>query len=291
MLTLPGGTSIEYGEYGDPAGRPLLFFHGWPSSQLQAAYAHASAVRRKIRIIAPNRPGIGRSTFQAGRTLGDWPPLVCALAEHLALPRLPILGISGGGPYALACAADLPHLVSAVGVSGSAVPLAEIPDRGDLMFPYRALLALKKFAPWLLAPIIQTVRILTKVPPHRFPTSLALRLLDTCDREALRDSSAYFAVMASFREAAASGTKAVLADGEIFLQDWNTDLLQIRCPAYFWHGAKDRNIPLRMAEILAAKVPEARCRWFPDEGHFSLALGKLDLFFESLTGDPGSTPE
>ncbi len=72
-VRLPDGRRLGYAEFGDPAGRPILYFHGFPSSRLEAGLAHGAALRTGVRIVAPDRPGSGLSDFLPGRTLKDWP--------------------------------------------------------------------------------------------------------------------------------------------------------------------------------------------------------------------------
>ena len=120
---LPGGRVLGYAEYGCQTGYPLMFFHGFPSSRLEAHDLDQIARRRYLRIIAPDRPGFGLSTSQPHRRIMDWPADVQALAHHLRLSRFAVLGGSGGGPYALACAHALPpEMLSAVGIMAGAPP-------------------------------------------------------------------------------------------------------------------------------------------------------------------------
>ncbi len=291
-IRLPSGAHVEYGEYGDPNGTPLLYFHGWPSSHHQAFSIDAEAADRKIRVVAPNRPGIGRSSPQPGRTLADWPPLIREFADALGLRSWMVLGVSGGGPYALATAAELPSSTSAVGVACGAIPLADFADHSGLLPAYRFLLALRKFAPWLLRPVFALGSALSHCPPHRFPMSLILRLVEPCDRVALRQKDVFDEVMVTYREAVASGMGAVISDADVYLERWDIDLAHVRCPTYFWHGEQDRNIPIHMAKILAAKIPHAQCRWTADMGHYSLGLQKTGMFLDALLGHspPGNLP-
>ena len=118
------GRMLAWNEYGDPAGRPMLYFHGWPSSRLQGRLVHHLARERGLRVIAPDRPGIGRSTYEPGRRLESWPQLMADFADFLGIDRWAQLGVSGGGPYVLACAAMLGERVSASAVLCGAVPIA-----------------------------------------------------------------------------------------------------------------------------------------------------------------------
>ena len=98
---LPDGRILSHATYGDPAGLPVLFFHGTPGSHVGAELLHDAALAAGVRLIAPDRPGMGESTYQPGRVLLDWPNDVVALADAMGIDRLRIIGYSGGGPYAL----------------------------------------------------------------------------------------------------------------------------------------------------------------------------------------------
>jgi pimeloyl-ACP methyl ester carboxylesterase len=106
-----------------PDGAPIFYFHGSPSSSLEWDLfgGETLAKRLYIRVIVPDRPGLGHSEFQPERRIGDWPADVVALANQLTLDRFAVLGYSGGGPYAAACALKIPERLTRVGiVSGTA---------------------------------------------------------------------------------------------------------------------------------------------------------------------------
>src|SRR6266536_1812907 len=105
--------SLAYTHYGDPNGQPVMYFHGWPGSRLEAELVSGEARTAGALVIAVDRPGMGGSDFQRGRRLLDWADDVVALADALQLERFAVLGVSGGGPYALACAHAIPQRVSA----------------------------------------------------------------------------------------------------------------------------------------------------------------------------------
>lgn len=126
-LSLPDGRTLGYAEYGAPKGTPLLYFHGFPASRLEASGLHSMASRRNIRLLSIDRPGFGLSTHDPHRRITDWPADVQAFAAQVGVSRFAVLGFSGGGPYALACAKQLPgEKLSAVGVLAG----APVWDRG-----------------------------------------------------------------------------------------------------------------------------------------------------------------
>ncbi|KAI8265128.1 hypothetical protein K4K58_011773 [Colletotrichum sp. SAR11_239] len=109
VLTLPDGRKLGYSQYGLSTGKPIFYCHGLPGSRVEAGHLHEAAVETGARIIATDRPGMGLSTFQTGRTLLDHPKDLEHLASHLKINEYGVMGVSGGGPYALACARAMPR--------------------------------------------------------------------------------------------------------------------------------------------------------------------------------------
>lgn len=108
VLALPDGRKLGYASYGTPKGTPIIYVSGYPSSRIDGAGLHPEALTTGAYIICVDRPGYGLSSPHEGRSLSSFANDVEALAEHLGLERYGVLGISGGGPYALACARMLP---------------------------------------------------------------------------------------------------------------------------------------------------------------------------------------
>ena len=75
-----------------------------------------------VRLISFDRPGYGGSDRLDSRRVADVVPDVVAIADELELERFAVLGRSGGGPHALACAALLPDRVTRAGVLVSLAP-------------------------------------------------------------------------------------------------------------------------------------------------------------------------
>jgi len=110
-LALGDGRTLAWSEGGDPAGTPVLFFHGCPDTRRAAWTGHDAAHAAGVRLIAANRPGYGASTPASPSyelVVGD----VAELADSLGLDRFAVIGMSVGGTFALACAARLPYRVT-----------------------------------------------------------------------------------------------------------------------------------------------------------------------------------
>ena len=84
-IKLPDGRALGWAEYGDPQGIPVLYFHGWPSSRLEGAFADEPARTRGIRLIALDRPGFGLSDLQEDRRIITWPSDVEAFADAVKI--------------------------------------------------------------------------------------------------------------------------------------------------------------------------------------------------------------
>jgi pimeloyl-ACP methyl ester carboxylesterase len=272
QLRLPDGRALGYAEYGDPAGAPLFYFHGWPSSRYQGKLLDEAAAARGLRVIAPDRPGVGLSDPMPGRGFASWPRDVAALADALGIDRFRVNGVSGGGPYALATAAALPQRVLAAAVVCGAPPLGTPGDRAGLHWAYRSLAALHGLRRAAAPPLIVASRWMIGRGRERVPMRWLLHGVPPCDRAAIADAGCWESVTRSYLEAVRRGAGELVAEGELYLAPWDFTPEEIRVPVAFWHGLDDRNLPCAAARKLAARVPGAEVHWEPGEGHYSLPL-------------------
>lgn len=133
FATLLDGRRLAYEEFGDPQGPPVFYFHGWPGARVEFAANHGAAGRAGARVIAVDRPGIGRSDHLHDRTVLGWADDVATLADALDIDRFVVCGFSFGGPYARACAYALPDrviragLISCLGAADSKEAVGVVP--------------------------------------------------------------------------------------------------------------------------------------------------------------------
>ncbi len=257
LLSLKSGAELAYAEYGCAAGTPVFFFHGWPSSRTMAQLTDPAASQLGVRIISADRPGIRDSSFQPNRKLVDWPQIVEQLADHLRIQQFRILAISGGAPYAYVAAWKIPERVRAIGIASGAPPIVDLGDHSGLLSLYRRLL-------WLYGRSPQTVRFR--------PLMLKLLQLQACDAASLEDSVAFEACFESQRHAWRASVKGLTADAEIFAAPWGFRLEDVDVPVRLWHGTKDRAFSTRVAEYVAARLPDCKARYVEGEGHYSLPI-------------------
>jgi len=232
-------------------------------------------------MIAADRPGYGLSDFQPGRRIGDWPSDVEALADSLGLGRFGVLGISGGGPYAAACAASLPARVTAAGIVGGLGRLDIREDIARLNAFARFSFALARRAPALSQLVNRALAPVLRDSP-RWTLKLLASELPPPDRQVLSDPVVFSTIADSLREAFRQGGRGAALDLTLYAQPWETALESIRVPCYLWHGEQDTTVPLAMGKRLAAAIPGCRARYYPDEGHFSLPVRKMDEILAAL---------
>ncbi len=162
LQRLSDGRTIEYVDCGDPDGVPIFYFHGTPSNHREAEFTSPESLG--VRLITPNRPGSGRSTPVAGRRLLDWPSDVVELADALGIDRFAVVGASGGGPYALACAFAIPNRLTGCAVLSGIAPMDDPRARKEVNVVERSLIRLSNrrpvFARKLLGNAAEEYRIL-----------------------------------------------------------------------------------------------------------------------------------
>lgn len=271
-LSLPGGQRTSWREYGAATGEPLIFCNGWPGSSEQGMCLHALGERLGFRIIAPDRPGFGRSTPQPGRGLLDWPPMVAAIADHLNLQKFALMGISGGGPYVLATAWALGSRVRAVCLCCTAVPTHLPEARGGLHAGYRGLLKMNEIAPTGVRTALCALAWMMRIPIPTALLHLSLKwLLPKPDAAALSDRAMFDLFAPSYRAAMRAGGGALYEDGHPYTAPWPFAVEEIHVPVRMWHGAQDANFQIDLARRLAARLGSVTF-FERDEGHYSIAF-------------------
>jgi pimeloyl-ACP methyl ester carboxylesterase len=281
LIQLKSGV-VAFEEYGDPSGVPVMFCHGWPSSRTMAELTDAAAREIRVRVISPDRPGISRSALQSGRKLLDWLPVVQAVADHLGVSEFRILAISGGAPYAYVTGWALPQRVKAMAVVSGAPPIADLTDHEGLLPLYRWMLALYRRRPELLRKCFQVARPFASIKlPIRFRPML-LKLLQPCDAASLRDSAAFEACFESQRRAWRGSAEGVMMDAQIYAEPWGFALEDVNVPVRLWHGKTDRTFSFRIAEEVAARLPNCTARLVENAGHYSLPIRNMREILQDL---------
>lgn len=263
-IRLNDGRRLGYAEWGDPGGRPLLYFHGWPGSRLEGRLADEVASAQGIRLIALDRPGMGLSQYQPHRTLTGWPDDVSELADDLGLDRFAVLGISGGGPYAVVCASKLPDRCICTGVVSGLGPL-DVPDAtAGMGRQNRVAFGHVARVPAARRAIMARLSAATRRHPDRV---LESGVAAAADKKYLQRPEVRATLSESLSEAFRAGGRGAAWEMGLYSRPWGFRLEDIRTPVHLWHGEQDGNAPISMGRYMAAAIPNCESTFYPGEGH------------------------
>jgi pimeloyl-ACP methyl ester carboxylesterase len=266
VLRLGDGRRLGFAEYGTPDGAPIFLFHGTPGSRLMLRVTDAPARRLGVRVIAPDRPGFGLSDRQPGRRLIDWPDDVAALADFLGIERFGVAGISGGGPYTLACALKLPERLTVAGViSGMGPVVGEI--GGALDRRHRLAFVTMRRAP----PLLHLVMAAASLGWQRIPERLLDALhayMPVADQAIVARPDVRASLLAGLREAFRQGGRGATDELRLFVAPWGLGLEDIRAPVRLWHGEADDLVPCAMGRYVAGAIPGCRAEFIAGAGHY-----------------------
>jgi len=288
VLRLPSGRRIGVTEFGDPAGLPVLAFHGAPASRSMFDVTDQDAQRLGLRIIAFDRPGYGLSPLDYGATLERRTQAFAELADALELERFSIIGVSGGGPYAVALAARLRDRIAALALISPLGPVAEISEPhhifqthaqvGDgahgeaashvrLSFGHRAFFLDLPRHPWVLRVNAEVAMRSFRMAPRLFAQMFA-HLLPEADRDVVADAAVTQSIVDMTLEATREGIGGGIADLEIYAAPWDVDYAAITARTKVWQGLDDLIVPVEAAVHLARVIRGCELERIPGAGHF-----------------------
>ncbi len=266
IVWLKDGRKLGYAEYGDAKGKPMFFFHGWPTSRLHGRSTDQAAKKLKIRVIATDRPGIGLSDYKPNRTMLDFSDDIVELADTLNIKKFPVLGISGGGPYATVCAYKIPYRLTKMGIAVGLSPI--YPE----LLEGTSWLAKLGWANYGRFPIARKIAAILYFINIKYGPSVGLyRFLfgSKADRKAGADPKIRQALKTGIKEAFRNGYKGVEQELTLYTTDWGFNVGDIKTPVYLWYGEDDRNVSLAMGKYYATHIPNAKLIVYPGEGHMS----------------------
>ncbi len=282
IIRLDDGRELAFTEIGAPDGTPVFAFHGTPGSYRMFGPLSDAASRLGVRVIAPDRPGYGRSDYVPDRRLVDWPRDVCAIADFLGIAKFGVFGVSGGGPHAAVCAHQLgSRLLGVAIVCGIAETLTSDDARG--MMPMNRLISrLARFSEWLVWPIFA---LMTLGLRHFGPALLRgmVKQLPAPDRRALESPALRNAFLEEARRAPRTHARATAQDFALFTRPWGFRLEDISFPVDVFCGELDVNVPVAHGRRQADRIPNAKLHHFADAGHMFF-LEKADEILLAASG-------
>jgi pimeloyl-ACP methyl ester carboxylesterase len=280
-LRLEDGRLLGYAVYGDPEGWPIFYFHGFPGSRLEAQLADRVAARMGIRLIALDRPGFGLSDFKPRRTIFEWPDDVVKIADALRINRFATIGVSGGGPYAAACARKIPQRLTAVAIVCGLGPL-DTPNGTDRMVRTNHLIFfLGRRLPWLAKISLWRIAYQVRRNPEGTLRRMIVALPDP-DKAVLARPEVKTAMKDNVVEAFRGGSRGAACELLLYTRPWGFLLEDIATRVNLWHGEQDVSVPPTMGQYQARTIPNCRAIFYPGEGHFSLVINHMEEVLSGL---------
>jgi pimeloyl-ACP methyl ester carboxylesterase len=275
---------IGFAEFGDPQGRAVFWLHGTPGARRQIPMeARVYAEQRQIRLIGVDRPGIGSSTPYQYDTVFAFAQDLRTIADTLGIDKFEVIGLSGGGPYTLACAAAMPDRVIAAGVLGGVAPVRGVDAIGG------GISTLISAA----APVVQIAG-----GPLRLAASTLIRLIRPVAEPALYAYAAISPVAdrqllvrpefkAMFLDDLLNGSRkqlaAPFADVVVFARDWGFRLDEVKVPVRWWHGDADHIVPFEHGQHVVSRLPDVQLTHLPGESHLA-GLGRAEEILDTMIG-------
>ena len=263
-VRLRDGRTLCFAEYGDRHGFVVVNAHGGLACRTDVAAADSAARATGVRLISPDRPGIGRSDPHPGRTLLDWAADTSQLLDQLGVQHCAAMGWSMGGQYAAALAMQLPPRVRRTAIIAGALPLTDLDIFGQLPTMDRAFTRLSQYAPPLAGLGFAAMGLTARVMPARYGR-LAARELGPADAEVLHaDGLATFGAMSA---EALRQPRGVVEDYRAWLRPWGFAPEDVTIPVDIWAGTDDQLVDHRWPAELARRFPTSTLFMRPG-GHF-----------------------
>ena len=272
LIKLRNGNRIGFTIYGNKKNFPIFYFHGWPGSRFELK--NIPLKKEKCFVIALERPGYGLSDPISNFKITDWPKIVLEIANKLKIKKFSIIGVSGGAPFALACA----NAIKSNRFKSIAIVCPLAPHNAKGMNKGRVGMLLnygkKPFISWLLINFLRMRLLNSNVEKNftrwknKIPLSKSDSKLFTINRG--------IKLMENFKEAIKHGTTGIHRDANLYSKDWGFELKNIKRKVYIWHGDKDLTVPIITNKYYKKKLKKKEMFIKSNEGHFSICYNFMN---------------
>jgi len=276
-IFLKDGRKLEYSEYGDPDGFPVINFHSTGQSCKLFHFRLNQLPGSGIRLITASRPGIGYSSHKENFTRQEVAEDIACLLTHLKIKRCSLLAFANGGPFALAFAHYYPHLVDKVAIASSILPHG-FGDNAGILDVRRIMLKLARSAPLVHRHLMRVVLRNIEKDPDLYLRK-QLDLASETDKS-ITTPEMFAAITDSFFHAVSTTLLGTIHDFRLSSLDWEFEPLNIQVPITFWHGADNHIIKAKNVELFSQYIPSAQ--YHQVEGGHLIYYSHFEQMLESL---------
>jgi pimeloyl-ACP methyl ester carboxylesterase len=269
LIRVRDSRQIAVSRYG-PADAPvtMLYFHATTSSRLEGRMFDGVARRHRVRVVALDRPGAGRSDPKPGRRLLDWPDDVADVTDHLGIRRFAAVGQSAGAPHALACAHALPDRVSVAVPINSLIPVVWQPELAVDALPSERFPLLTRRATPMLRLLLRGWGLLLRpqtLTPGRFARLLGL---PPEDRRLLERSELWMLVSGAIREGTRQDRQIAMRELSLLYAPagWGFDPYSLEVPVVPFLGERVGGLEFARRIVAGSRAAGSHIERFPG-GH------------------------
>jgi pimeloyl-ACP methyl ester carboxylesterase len=244
----------------------LLHFHGWPSSRLEQFASEDLLKKHKLHWFSLDRPGYGETTFQPEHSFKNWARTVDRWATDRGLDQFHVMGFSGGGPFAQAIAAHLPHRALTLNLVASLSPFGPNALNHPPPWAGPANLILTH-APSIAITLFHLLNRYRKIDPLGYER-LQLAKLHPFDQKILNSPETLERFAQSHAESMRQGVRHIIEDLLLYRRPWDFSHDSIVCPTRIWVGTADVQVPPECSKWLAKRISGATLTEYPGEAHY-----------------------
>lgn len=269
IVELPDGRELSYREFGNPRGPLVFYFHGLPGSHMEARLIEGEIRRAGLRVVAVDRPGIAHSTFQPKRKISDWPLDLEHLASHLGYGnrKFGILSVSGGTPYACACALKFGDRISHLALVTPFAPgNVEGVEKSSLHF----LLQSGARHPNLAKLVLSSQNRTLERNPDKAAKKGVRPFLPEEQELILEHPGVKQDFITNLEQISRQGPSGVVTEIKLLAKPWGFDVSEIEgVRVSIWAGGRDEIAPESMAKYFWREIRGSRLNIHPETGHLS----------------------
>ena len=284
-IQLSDNSKLGYARFGQPGGLPAFYFHGLPGAAVEGELFHQACMDNNIELVSVERFGYGKSTArepgQHGERYVDTANAIKELADQLGFEHFYLLAVSGGGPYALACASFLNDRVITTSVVCGLGPVVIDVLRNQMRALATVAFDFAHNHPMLLRLIYGVpLQLATRFMPGKVVDILGKRN-PKVDQLALSQPDANRIMQNAITHAFMGGINGAKYDLLAAQQEWPFALNKIK-NLQLWHGDIDPVVPLSHSQWLHERIKDSTLKIKPGESHFSLPINHAGQIIKSM---------
>ncbi|MCG8571722.1 MAG: alpha/beta hydrolase [Spirochaetes bacterium] len=266
-INLKDGRRLTYCDQGNPQGKVVLLLHGTPGHSLfwnqLPGFTEAC---ENYRFISVDRRGYGTSDYKSDNTFLNYVDDIEELLSYLQIDKVTILGVSGGGPYTLACGYKIPDKVDQLVVVSSAGPSNVGSITEAISSTNRIVYKIARRFPWLMNLNMRLLISWQRKSPVKFIQKMAYKLSGP-DQDAIKRAEVQAIMKDIYLNSYKKTWKGYARDVILQANDWGFDLRQIQPRVIIFQANDDTSSPPAVGEYFSQIIPNNQLYCYDNAGH------------------------